>query len=78
MKKKKLLIPLTTTTADYIFGCNRCEITSTTEGRMCPCPRGGCEAEIIGEKIMITQIKEIPKAKLKKLNKEFNENIYKV
>ncbi len=71
-KKKSLLIPLITKTADYVFGCNRCEITSINlDGRMCPCPRGGCEAEIIGEKIMTTQIKEIPQTKLNKLNKEF-------
>ena len=39
-----------------IYGCESCEITSETKGRMCPCPRGGCEAEIIGEKIVTTEI----------------------
>ena len=42
-----------------VFGCIRCEITSETEGRMCPCPRGGCEAEIIGTKIPTKEIKLI-------------------
>lgn len=37
---------------DY-FECERCEINSLTKGRMCPCPRGGCEAELKG-KIVIT------------------------
>ncbi len=39
-----------------IYGCEICEITSQIKGRMCPCPRGGCEAEIIGKKIVTTEI----------------------
>ena len=31
-----------------LWYCERCNITSLSE-RMCPCPRGGCEAEIIGK-----------------------------
>lgn len=27
-----------------ILFCPRCEISSSTEGRMIPCPRGSCEA----------------------------------
>lgn len=38
--------------------CNRCRITSETKDRMCPCPRGGCEANVIG-KIVTTTTKEI-------------------
>ncbi len=34
--------------------CDRCEIDDTGD-RMCPCPRGYCEAEPIG-KIIITKI----------------------
>jgi hypothetical protein len=34
-------------TDDY-YECPRCEINSLTESRMCPCPRGGCEAVITG------------------------------
>ena len=30
--------------------CDRCEISSETEGRMIPCPRGGCEAKVVGVK----------------------------
>lgn len=33
---------------DYLV-CNRCGINSNTKGRMIPCPRGGCEAEVKGE-----------------------------
>jgi hypothetical protein len=40
-----------------IYGCSSCKITSETKGRMCPCPRGSCDAEIIGQKIIITEIK---------------------
>jgi len=39
---------ITTTSKDY-YECPRCEINSLTEKRMCPCPRGSCEAEIKGE-----------------------------
>jgi len=38
-----------------VFGCKRCNISSLTSGRMCPCPRGSCEAEIIG-KLKVTFI----------------------
>lgn len=38
--------------------CNRCRITSETKDRMCPCPRGGCEARLVG-KIVTTTTKEI-------------------
>ena len=42
-----------------IYFCERCEISSLTERCMCPCPRGGCEAEIIGEirTTIVTEIK---------------------
>jgi len=39
------------------YECERCNITSETEGRMCPCPRGSCEAEAIGEKMTTIKIK---------------------
>jgi hypothetical protein len=42
-------------TEDY-FECKLCNISSETKGRMCPCPRGGCEAEIVGKKLTITRI----------------------
>lgn len=32
---------------DYIY-CKQCKIDNTGE-RMCPCPRGGCDAETIGK-----------------------------
>jgi hypothetical protein len=40
---------------DY-WVCGRCNITSDTEQRMCPCPRGGCDAELVGEKETKTTI----------------------
>ena len=41
-------------TARPVYGCKRCNILSHNEKgepneRWCPCPRGGCEAEIVGE-----------------------------
>lgn len=35
--------------------CPRCNISSNTKGRMIPCPRGGCEAILVGQ----TTISEI-------------------
>lgn len=31
------------------YVCSSCNITTLTPNRMCPCPRGGCEAEIKGK-----------------------------
>lgn len=46
---------------DY-YECPRCELNSEDkEGNMCPCPRGGCEAKIIGT---------ITKTTITELNKE--------
>ena len=42
---------------DY-WTCDRCKIDSETKGRMVPCPRGSCDAEITGE---VTITKEIVK-----------------
>ncbi len=48
-----------------VYGCERCKITSETKDRMCPCPRGSCEANIIGKKIATTEVllKPIPEKK---------------
>lgn len=37
-----------------LIACDRCKINNLGE-RMCPCPRGGCEAEVIGT--ITTEIK---------------------
>ena len=53
------------------YECKRCEITSDTKGRMCPCPRGSCEAAIIGTKIVQTSTLLLPlNAEQKKWNKD--------
>lgn len=41
---------------DY-FECKRCEINTETVGRMCPCPRGSCEAVHKGTVIITRSIK---------------------
>jgi hypothetical protein len=47
---------------DY-YECDRCEADNSTEKanslnkRYCPCPRGSCEAELVGK--VITTIKVI-------------------
>lgn len=43
--------------ADFFY-CERCKISSDTERRMCPCPRGGCEARIVAK--VITTKEYIP------------------
>jgi hypothetical protein len=41
---------------DY-YECERCEINTETEGRMCPCPRDlNCDAEKKGEVIITKTI----------------------
>ncbi len=58
---------LTKTKKEDYYICNECKITSLTKGRMCPCPRGGCEAEICGiVKITTEVILKVPKEKQKK------------
>lgn len=47
----------TKTKVSDFYSCERCKINTDTSGRMCPCPRGSCEAEIIG-KLKITTIIE--------------------
>lgn len=32
---------------DY-WECDRCEINSLKKDSMCPCPRGSCDAELVG------------------------------
>lgn len=53
---------------DY-YVCERCEINTETKGRMCPCPRDGCEAVPVGE-MKITLIKEITLKKDVKKNQK--------
>jgi hypothetical protein len=32
-----------------VYECKSCEIDSLTGNRMCPCPRGSCDAVIVGK-----------------------------
>jgi len=50
---------------DY-YSCNRCNITSETKDRMCPCPRGSCEAKIAGTLTTVQKlIKELTDEQIK-------------
>ena len=42
----------------HYFECDRCEINSLSQDRMCPCPRGSCEAELRGviEKVITVKL----------------------
>lgn len=54
--------PKTKITKIPYFECNRCNINTVTNGRMCPCPRGGCEAIKKGMVITTVEVKlDIPK-----------------
>lgn len=44
----------TKTETEDLWYCERCKISTFTEGRMCPCPRGSCDAKIIGTVTTIT------------------------
>ncbi len=62
----------TTSKTTDVYGCGRCKITSETKDRCCPCPRGGCEAKIIGKRIETVEIVINPKKKPKKnTNKKY-------
>lgn len=54
---------------DY-YVCNRCDKNSDKDV-YCPCPRGSCEAEIVGE-IEVTITKTIKFKKNGKINKSRN------
>lgn len=58
MDKRKILKKEKIEYEDYWI-CERCEITSDTPDRMIPCPRGGCDAELVGEKEIKTTIYEL-------------------
>ena len=48
--------PQLVTHEEYPFyTCKRCEINTLTPNRMCPCPRGGCEAVAVG-KVVSTSV----------------------
>lgn len=63
---KVKLTTKTKTIAEPYFACDRCEITSDTERRMCPCPRGGCEAKVVATKVITTITTFIPKNEKKR------------
>lgn len=39
---------MSVTKSEY-YECDSCKTTSETKDRMCPCPRGGCEAKLKGQ-----------------------------
>jgi hypothetical protein len=57
MGKKKKREDSTKNKIKDFWACERCDIDSRTKGRMIPCPRGSCEAEIIGRVEVITVTK---------------------
>ena len=54
---KDRIISQKTTWEDYWI-CDRCDINSDGE-RMCPCPRGSCEAELVGEVEIVKTISKL-------------------
>ena len=57
-----------TTHEDYHYICHRCEKDSEMSS-MCPCPRGGCEAKIVGLKTTTSVIVKLSKQKQDALNR---------
>lgn len=62
LKQNNLLIDMketkTVKAEDYWY-CDRCKISSTTKERMCPCPRGSCEAYVKGVYTITKEFKPI-------------------
>lgn len=50
------------------WSCDSCKINSNTRNRMIPCPRGSCEAEIVGEIITTKELKLFNKKDKKNKN----------
>ena len=44
----------TLTNLKDLYYCPSCKISTLTKSRMCPCPRGGCEAYLAGEITTVT------------------------
>lgn len=38
------------------YYCNRCKIDSFTKNRICPCPRGSCDAKIRGKVVTTVEV----------------------
>ena len=71
MVKKDLVKKETVKKQDY-YECSRCDKNSVKDHVFgsCPCPRGSCEAEIVGKVIVTTQIVMNPKKPVEKFTKE--------
>lgn len=50
-----------TISSKEFWECKSCNINSKTKDRMIPCPRGGCDAEIIGHLIKKTHFEPLVK-----------------
>lgn len=50
------------TSTEY-YECTRCGISNLHKTRMCPCPRGGCEAEVKGRLETVVSIIREPQNK---------------
>lgn len=76
MTKNKNLKDATKSKVKDLWSCERCNINSTTKDRMVPCPRGGCDAEVIGRIETITHIRLFKKeeSKLDQLDKDMDSN----
>jgi hypothetical protein len=55
------------------WSCERCGIDTNSKGRMIPCPRGFCEAEVTGVINTITETIMFPKEKTKSFAEEWEE-----
>lgn len=52
----------TTSSMDLVYGCKSCNIRSNDRsGRMCPCPRGSCEATVVGRSTTVVKFYPVKK-----------------
>lgn len=55
--KKTVKVKKPKISSESIYGCAECKIDNIKNAdRMCPCPRGGCEAKVIGTKVTTEQV----------------------
>ena len=58
--KFKKTASITTYTERDIYGCDSCKINNRVDAdRTCPCPRGSCEAKVIGREKMTTKFYKV-------------------
>ena len=69
MKTTSKQTPSKRTKTEGYYECPRCNINSLGR-QMCPCPRGSCEAELVGKVVTIVEVILTKKKKNERVSKK--------